>query len=172
MKKKHSKIFNIHYVNKFCLACLLSLSAVSIPVKAMSNCVPVNGKFSSQVLPPDQCQSPVAFCTRGQLTGALHGEYDFSAQSFVPASEPSVPGVSYYSGYSFIHTTHGDLQLTDTGALDLVNGRIASLLTVTSGTEQYSMATGYLFVTGFSDLTLGTNRGWYEGEICGVSRYH
>jgi len=168
MKYIYSKYLKLGRSTHIYLIFILFL--FSLPTIALSNCMPVKGKFSSYILPPDQClSSPVAFCTSGELTGRLHGKYDFIAQNFVPANEPSVPGASYYSGFSFVHTRHGDIQLTDTGTLDLVNGRISSLLTVSSGTGQYAQATGFLFITGFSDMVQGINSGSYSGEICAMS---
>lgn len=56
--------------------------------------------------------------------------------------------------------------MTDTGALDLVAGRISALLTVTDGTGDFEQAIGYLYVYGASDPATDVNTGRYRGEIC------
>jgi len=133
---------------------------------ADNECFPVQGKFKSQTLPPDECTSPVAFCTRGVLTGGLRGDYDFVAQQFIPANELTVPLANFYTGFSYVSTRRGELYLTDTGALDLAEGRISALLTTTGGTGSFERATGYLYVFGASDPETNTNTGRYRGEIC------
>lgn len=133
---------------------------------AATGCTPVSGKFESQTLPPGECGPPVFFCTKGSLTGGLHADYEFVAQQFTPANEPSVPAAFFYSGFSAVHTRQGDLLLTDTGALDLMAWRIAALLTVTGGTGDYTDATGFVVVHGSADAAAGTNRGRYSGEVC------
>jgi len=133
---------------------------------ARNECFPVQGTFKSQTLPPDECTSPVAFCTRGILTGGLWGDYEFVAQQFISANERTVPLANFYSGFSYVSTRRGELQLTDTGALDLAAGRISALLTATGGAGDFEHATGYLYVYGASDSETNTNIGRYRGEIC------
>lgn len=133
---------------------------------AKNKCFPVQGTFKSQTLPPDECTSPVAFCTQGVLTGGLWGDYEFVAQQFIPANERTVPLANFYTGFSYVFTRRGELQLTDTGALDLAAGRISALLTATGGTGDFEQATGYLYVYGASDPATGVNSGRYRGEIC------
>ena len=133
---------------------------------AKNECFPVQGKFKSQTLLPSECNSPVAFCTRGVLTGGLWGDYEFVAQQFIPANEPTVPLANFYTGFSTVYTRRGELQLTDTGALNLAEGKISALLTATGGTGDFETASGYLYVYGASDPDTNTNTGRYRGEIC------
>ena len=64
---------------------LFSSMVMSGVVWAGNECFPVQGTFKSQTLPPNECTSPVAFCTRGVLTGGLWGDYEFVAQQFISA---------------------------------------------------------------------------------------
>jgi len=145
---------------------LFSSMVMSGVVWAGNECFPVQGTFKSQTLPPNECTSPVAFCTRGVLTGGLWGDYEFVAQQFISANELTVLSANFYTGFSSVYTRRGKLQLTDTGALDLAAGRISALLTATGGTGDFEHATGYLYVYGASDSETNTNIGRYRGEIC------
>ena len=148
------------------LVSLLCLTAYMQSAPAANQCYPVSGKFESQTLPQNECASPVFFCTRGTLTGGLNGEYGFIAEQFIPAQSASVPAANFYTGFSSVYSHRGNLYLTDTGALDLAQGKVASLLTVTGGTEYYTNASGYLYIYGQSDLQTATNSGRYKGEVC------
>ena len=145
---------------------LLSTLISSGAAWAKNDCKPVQGKFRSQTLPPNECTSPVGFCTKGALTGALAGDYEFVAQQFIPANEITVPAANFYTGFSYVYTRRGQLYLTDTGALDLAEGRVSALLTVTGGSGIFERKTGYLYVYGASDPATGVNAGRYRGEIC------
>ena len=164
-KRRSNSVVNITAI---WLIAFLSIVITSV-AWARNDCYPVQGKFNSRTLPPGDCTSPVAFCTQGFLTGGLSADYEFVAQQFIPANEITVPAANFYTGFSYVHTRRGAIYLTDTGALDLAEGRISALLTVTGGTGYYEQATGYLYVYGASDPVTNTNRGRYRGEIC-ISR--
>lgn len=134
--------------------------------QAQNTCFPVSGRFASQTVPPPECTSPVAFCTSGSLTGALHGDYELVVDQFIPPNEPTIVTVSFYTGFSTVSTRRGDLYLTDAGALDATTGNVSALLNVTDGTGYYAGATGYLHVYGAADLAVGAAQGRYQGEVC------
>ncbi|MCK7513721.1 MAG: hypothetical protein MZV70_63395 [Desulfobacterales bacterium] len=70
-------------------------------------------------------------------------------QQMIPANEPSAPAACFYSRLQRGEGRQGaGLRLTDTGALDMLAGRIGTLLTVTGGTDLYDGASGYLIVHG------------------------
>jgi hypothetical protein len=145
---------------------LLSVSLISSGANAGNNCFSVSGRFESQNVPPPECTSPVSFCTSGSLTGALWGDYELVVDKFISPEEPSVPAVSFYTGFSSVSTRRGELFLTDAGALDGQTGNVSALLKATGGTGYYENATGYLYVYGAADLSAGKASGRYEGEIC------
>ena len=109
---------------------------------AKNECFPVSGKFESQTQPPGACPEPVFFCTKGSLTDALNGDYEFVAAQLTPANESSVPAAFFYSGTSTVHAHKGDLVLTDTGALDLLSGKH----TPTCGLQSTCRCVGHMSV--------------------------
>ena len=145
---------------------LLCLSLTSGIASAENSCFPVSGRFESQNVFPPECTSPVYFCTSGSLTGALWGDYDLVVDKFISPEEPSIPSISFYTGFSSVSTHRGELFLTDAGALDGQTGNVSALLKATGGTGYYENATGYLYVYGAADLAVGKASGRYEGEIC------
>lgn len=131
---------------------------------SQNKCFNTEGRFESKILAPGLCSS--GFCTEGKLIGSLSGDYNFTANKFVPAEESSIPNVMFYTGFSRVFTHNGELDLTDAGALDMSTGSVSSLLTVTGGTGDYINAAGYLHIFGATDLQSGTTAGKFEGMIC------
>lgn len=133
-------------------------------------CRTVYGHYASDMLPPDQCTSPVGMCTAGALTGALHGSYGFVMNKAIPAGEPEIPGVTFYTGVSHIDRgLRGSIVGIDAGSIDLSpvgTGKQAALITLTGGSDRYETATGYLLLRGTLDPFTGHVTGDYQGEIC------
>jgi len=132
-------------------------------------CLPVFGTFDSEQVPPDQCASPVGFCTTGSLTGLLSGTYDFTMTQATPA-DASVPGIMAYSGTSLIHTRGGQLiTATDTGTIDLAPdrwGNFVSLITILDGTGLFEGVRGQLALRGKVDLATGGASGNFKATLC------
>ena len=164
----HNLIYkSLHTINVSKSLLFLTLILQLGSSQAQNLCFPVKGSFAAQILPPVECAVPVpGFCTRGKLSGGLHGNYQFNANQLTPASEPDVPSVVFYSGLSEVVTQRGQLTLVDAGGLNLATGKVASLLTVTGGTDYFAGAKGYLFITGASNQLEATTSGRYEGEVC------
>jgi hypothetical protein len=131
---------------------------------SQNRCFNTEGRFESRILAPELCSS--GFCTEGKLIGSLSGDYNFTANKFVPADESSIPNVMFYTGFSRVFTHNGELDLTDAGAIDMSTGSLSSLLTVTGGTGDYVKAAGYLHIFGATDMQSGTTAGKFEGRIC------
>jgi hypothetical protein len=87
-------------------------------------------------------------CTKGKVTGSLNGNFEFTGNRSIPANEPTIPSVMFYTGFSRVHTLNGELYLTDAGALEVPFGNLSSLLTVTGGKGDYAHSTGYLNIFG------------------------
>ncbi len=123
------------------------------------NCVHAQGRFESEIQP---CNG---LCTKGKVIGTLNGDYDFTGNQLIPANEPTIPKVVFYTGFSRVYTLDGELYLTDAGALEAPYGNLSSLLTVTGGTGDHAHSTGYLNIFG-ATYPDGTAKGRYEGLIC------
>ena len=127
----------------------------------------MKGKFQAANLPPDQCTSPVGFCTEGVLEkGNFQGGYSFIMSDTFSAGEPDAPGVNFFQGESTV-TVDGDVLIgVDTGAINLDppgtlnSGRFSTLLTFTEG------AAGHLWIRGTADLANGTVSGSFDGVVC------
>lgn len=133
------------------------------------SCIPVAGRFTSESVPPEECSSPVGFCTRGQLTGALNGTYEFVMDQATQA-DPRVPGITNYSGESVVSTRRGaTLTGVDTGTIDLNamrDGNFVSLITFHTGTDYLAGAIGQIALRGKIDLEQGTTAGNFRGRLC------
>lgn len=133
-------------------------------------CRSLRGHYSSMPVAPPACTSPVGFCTAGDLWGALDGGYSFTMNTAIPANDPTVPGVTFYTGVSLITLEDGgSLVGTDTGAVDLSpvgTGKMVSLITITDGADGYDGVRGYLQLRGTMNFVTGAVTGEYVGEIC------
>lgn len=158
---------SLHTINLSKSLLLLTLVLPLGTTQAQNLCFPVKGSFAAQILKPTECTVPnPGFCTRGKLSGGLHGDYQFNANQLTTAAEPDVPSVVFYSGLSEVLTRRGQLSLIDTGGLDLSTGKVSGLLTVIGGTDYYAGAKGYLYIYGAANQLESTTSGRYEGEVC------
>jgi len=141
---------------------LLLAAGEGVAAAGGSHCHRVTGRFRSG--PAPTCDSAVGFCTAGDLWGRLRGGYAFTMNTLVPAGDPTVPGVMFYTGRSHIDLDNGlSIVGTDTGTVDLDpdgTHAMAALLTFIDG------ATGHLVLRGTIDLDTGVVTGRYEGELC------
>lgn len=139
-----------------------------------AKCRPLLGHFESQVVP---CAAPEGlFCTSGTVIGGLRGTFRLTIEEFAPATfvaDPAnaggvVPLVQFFVGESVISLKHaGDTLVgVDTGALNLHQGQIATLLTFDGGSGAFDGASGHIVITGIADFATGTNIGDYRGEVC------
>lgn len=131
-------------------------------------CRDVKGKFEAANLPPDQCSSPVGFCTEGVLSkGNFKADYSFVMSDSFTAGEPDAPGVNFFQGESLVTLPNNTVLVgVDTGAINLDppgtlnSGRFSTLLTFTDG------AAGHLWIRGTADLVNGTVSGSFDGVVC------
>lgn len=131
-------------------------------------CRDVKGKFEAANLPPDQCSSPVGFCTEGELgKGNFKAGYSFVMSDTFSAGEPDAPGVNFFQGESLVTLPNNTVLVgIDTGAINLDppgtlnSGRFSTLLTFTEG------AAGHLWIRGTADLVNGTVSGSFDGVVC------
>ena len=132
-------------------------------------CRGVDGPFTSVLVPPPTCTSPVGLCTHGILTGDFPGTYDFTFQTMAPV--PDHPGRFFYTGQSVITPAHGGGQLfsDDHGYLDMNPAGGSPFVTtvlIAQGSGRYARSTGALVAQGTLDLATGQATGSYTGAIC------
>lgn len=169
MRRPESSIRRSSLRGTAAVAFAAAILVVSLPAIAEARCFRVAGSFSSEMVPPPVCQSPVGVCTEGSLRGLLRGDYSFTAQSFQSTGDPSIPMVSFYTGTSEIRTRWGTLVLTDAGSQTYEEGGegpMAALLTVVEGTGWFRGISGYLQVFGTADYGTGLAEGRYVGKLC------
>src|SRR5437773_4176599 len=88
-----------------------SLVLLPTPARADRDCRAVDGPFTSTLVPPPTCQSPVGLCTHGILTDDLRATYDFTFATLVPAPDANHPDRYFYTGKSVITANDGNSQL-------------------------------------------------------------
>jgi hypothetical protein len=159
------------------IAIAMMAAAVGGAAEAEAGCKSLFGHFASQAVmnfdptDPNACTSPVGFCTDGKVIGGLQGTFRLTLEELIPATfdpETGEPRVSFFVGESRITIKNTGEQLigTDTGALDFIEGQIATLLTFTGGTGAFDGASGHIVISGVADFATGVNIGDFRGEVC------
>ena len=131
-------------------------------------CFPVKGSFSSVILPPSRCTSPVNVCTEGVLKGSLHGTYNMFAKQMFSTGDPLLPFVNFFLSTSTIILSDNKAVIIgiDTGSINndpnpsLSSGQFSSMLNITEGGD------GYLFINGHMSTDTGKIEGTYTGIVC------
>lgn len=144
------------------------------------HCRDVEGPFTSTIVPPPACTSPVGLCTHGLLHGDLEASYDFVADTLVPADDPAHPGRMIYTGTSTITPYEhadiiGQLFSDDDGFLDpdaFGHAFFETTVHVNRGTKLEKRTDGTLVASGNLDFTTGEAIGTYIGELCRRFRWH
>jgi hypothetical protein len=134
-------------------------------------CEAPSGDFTSFLVVGAECASPVAFCTRGILTGELPSTYDFMMLTQTPAPTPEHPSRVIYTGISTVETSRGTLYGEDSGEM-WFEGPVAFITTVgvIGGDECFEDVSGSIVATGVIDLATGDAVGTYTSELCDVDR--
>lgn len=138
------------------------------------HCRDVEGPFTSTIVPPPTCTSPVGLCTHGILHGDLEATYDFVADTLMDANDPAHPGRQVYTGTSTITPlSHanliGQLFSDDDGFLDpdaFGHAIFETTVHVNRGTKLEKHTDGTLIASGNLDFTTGAAVGTYIGELC------
>ncbi len=137
---------------------------------AARECRFVEGPFSSVVVAPPACTSPVGLCTHGSLKGEFPAEYDFTFSTLQSTNDPTDPSAFVYTGHSVLTTAQGVLHTNDSGILHMgAPGALSSFVTtasVASGTERYVGASGVFVATGTLDFTTGAATGTFVAQVC------
>jgi len=146
------------------LAILLVVS--SAPLRA-AKCKTTEGPFTSNLVPPPECQSPVGVCTIGTLDGKFPETYDFVMDTLVDIGG----GQSTYTGHSVITRTRGGATILgqDTGVLTFTGPLTATFVTtvnIAGGTKQFADATGQYVATGQLNFATGAATGTFTSTVC------
>ena len=146
------------------VAILLALPAAQLQA---ATCKTTEGTFTSNVVPPPTCTSPVGTCTTGALEGKFPETYDFVMDTLVP----NPAGQLEYTGHSVITRTHGGATLLgqDTGVMTFTGPTTATFVTtvnVVGGTKQFKDATGQYVATGQLDFVTGIATGTFTSTVC------
>jgi hypothetical protein len=145
-------------------------SAAGVRADDDHRCRFFDGPFSSVLVSPSMCASPVGLCTHGQLRGDFPAIYDFTFATLQPANDPSDPTEYVYTGHSVVTTSRGVIQTNDSGVIHLVTSGPSPFVTTASiatGTERYVGATGVFVATGSLNMATGESVGTYVADVCG-----
>jgi hypothetical protein len=137
-----------------------TFDALIVPQPGVSGCAPASGALSAVFTPPNSLT--------GTISGSIRGNYAATILSTSP-TVPITPSVIHYEASSVVHTTVGDLQLSEAGSVNvgLSSVPLATLWTVLSGTGSFQNAFGTLMLTG--NLNSANNLSAslsYSGTLC------
>ncbi|HEV8361332.1 MAG TPA: hypothetical protein VGR28_12845 [Candidatus Thermoplasmatota archaeon] len=146
----------------------IAIVAVAGVALAQSDCRHVAGTFVNQGVPPPACTSPVLFCTHGDLSGDLEGDYDFVMQTQTP-NLAGPPVTMDFTGDSTITLADGTMVAHDVGTITFRVGALSPFEThvgIYDGSGAYAGASGSLVATGGYDLVTSQGSGTYQGTTC------
>ncbi len=158
-----------------------SLLAVSVPAVLAAGdakageerddgCQFSEGPFSSDLVPPPTCTSPVGLCTHGALAGDFPAIYDFEFLTIESAGDPTDPTEFVYTGHSTVTTPQGVIHTNDSGVIHLTSDGVGepfvTTASIATGTERYVGAAGVFVATGTLNMTTGHSVGSFIGHVC------
>ena len=128
-----------------------------------SECHAFYGPFTSVVVPPPACKSPVGLCTHGILVGELPATYDFTA--LTQTMDPNNPNVVTLTGKSIVTTGAGVIDTDDVSVINFATGDFVTKALVHK-TKIRGAKTGGFIAAGNLDLTTGQAVGNYSAILC------
>ncbi len=176
-------VYSAHWIR---LACALASgaavfgSAGALRADDDDRCRFVDGPFSSDLVDPPVCKSPVGLCTHGQLEGDFPAIYDFTFSTLESAGDPTDPTEFVYTGHSTVTTPQGVLSTDDSGVIHISDPAAPPMSTpspfvttpsVASGTGRYVGATGAFVATGTLTFATGHATGRFIGQVCRAERW-
>ena len=149
------------------LALLLLLLIVSVRAgDDTQRCRAFYGPFSSVVVPPPDCKSPVGLCTHGTLIGEFQGTYDFTA--LTEETDSNHPNSILLTGMSVVTTSKGVIHTDDTSILNVVTGDFVTKAIV-HDSDIAEAQTGGFIAAGNLNLATGEATGTYSAVLCSGS---
>lgn len=148
---------------------LVSVLATSPQATAheSQDCTALQGTFWSAVSGGPGCNSPIGFCTEGQLTGDITGTYHFEMTSMTPVPGDEALGHYTFTGVSTITTAQGVMYGQDHGELYFAgDNAFMTIVGVVGGNACYQGVHGQLTAVGNLNLVTGLTEGTYTSRIC------
>ncbi len=146
------------------LPVVLLLSVVSARADDdKSGCHAFYGPFTSVVVPPPDCVSPVGLCTHGILTGEFPATYDFTA--LTQTTDPNDPNVVTLTGRSIVTTAKGVIYTNDVSVINFVSGDFVTKALV-HRTNLRDAKSGGFIAAGNLNTANGQATGNYSAILC------
>jgi hypothetical protein len=153
-------------IARFLLSFPLILLLATISVRADEDkpiCSAFYGPFSSVVVPPPDCKSPVGLCTHGTLTGEFPATYDFTA--LTEEIDPRDPDIVRLTGMSVVTTSKGVIHTDDVSVLNMVTGDFVTKAIV-HDSDIWQAQSGGFIAAGNLNLITGEATGNYSAILC------
>jgi len=128
-----------------------------------SGCHAFYGPFTSVVVPPPACKSPVGLCTHGTLVGELPASYDFTA--LTQTTDPNNPNIVTLTGKSIVTTAAGVIYTDDVSVINFATGDFVTKALVHK-TKIRGAQTGGFIAAGNLNLATGQAVGNYSAILC------
>jgi hypothetical protein len=164
MKKPLTRFVRGKTIAPFILTLILFAFAASTRAgDYQANCRAFYGPFSSIIVPPPDCQSPVGLCTHGTLVGELPATYDFTA--LTEQIDPRDPNVVRLTGTSVVTTSEGVIHTDDTSTLNMATGDFVTKALVHDSAIRKAQSGGFI-AAGNLNLITGEATGNYSAILC------
>lgn len=145
------------------LVLLLSIRPARADDDDKSKCQAFYGPFTSVVVPPPDCTSPVGLCTHGTLVGEFPATYDFTAMT--QTTDPDDPNIVTLTGTSVVTTAAGVIHTDDVSVINFATGDFVTKALV-DRTKIHDAKTGGFIAAGNLDFATGQATGNYSAVLC------
>ncbi len=142
---------------------LLSVASARADDSDKARCHAFYGPFSSVVVLPPTCTSPVRLCTNGILTGEFPATYDFTA--LTQTTDPSDPNVVTLTGKSVVTTSKGVIYTDDVSVINFVTGDFVTKALVHRTNLRQARSGGFIAAGNLNPAT-GQASGNYSAVLC------
>jgi hypothetical protein len=142
---------------------LLSVVSASAAADDRSRCHAFYGPFTSVVVQPPACTSPVRLCTNGILTGEFSATYDFTA--LTQTADPTDPNIVTLTGKSVVTTSKGVIHTDDVSVINFVTGEFVTKALVHKSNLRDADSGGFI-AAGNLNLATGQASGNYSAILC------
>ena len=142
---------------------LLSILPARADDDDKSQCHAFYGPFTSVVVPPPDCKSPVGLCTHGTLVGEFPATYDFTA--LTQKTDPNDPNIVTLTGKSIVTTTTGVIYTDDVSVINFATGNFVTKALVHK-TKLRDANSGGFIAAGNLNLATGQATGNYSAILC------
>lgn len=145
------------------IALLLSILPARADDDDKAQCQAFYGPFTSVVVPPPDCKSPVGLCTHGTLVGEFPASYDFTA--LTQTTDPNDPNVLTLTGKSIVTSAAGVIHTDDVSVINRATGDFVTKALV-HRTKIRDAKTGGFIAAGNLDFATGQAVGTYSAILC------